>query len=222
MKIYFDGGSWCWGSELKDPTQTRYSKIICDHYGAEEYNISKRGSGNSRLVRQLLVNHKNIKEFDLVIIQLTSPHRQEYYDKEKKKFVNNRNWMDVARVPIEELRIPQLRKWNPGRRKAILENTKLNPIDKTWLDYYKYVYEEEYGDAYEDMHATAIRSYCIAKGVPLILATTKRKRKSKLYYDIYCGDVPRLSNCHPTEEGHVIHAKQMIDFYENTLLTKHK
>ena len=35
MKIYFDGGSWCWGSELEDPTQSRYSKIICDHYGID-------------------------------------------------------------------------------------------------------------------------------------------------------------------------------------------
>ena len=222
MKIYFDGGSWCWGSELEDPTQSRYSKIICDHYGIDEYNISKRGACNSRLTRQLLVDHKNIKEFDLVIIQLTYPQRQEYYDKEKKKFVNNRNWVDVARIPIEELRIPHLRRWNPDRRKAILENTELDPVDKVWLDYYKYVYEDEYGDAYEDMHATAIRSYCKANNVPLILATIKNKRKSKLVYDIYCGDVPRHSKGHPTKEGHAIHAKQMIDFYENTLLTKHK
>ena len=222
MKIYFDGGSWCWGSELEDPTQSRYSKIICDHYGIDEYNISKRGACNSRLTRQLLVDHKNIKEFDLVIIQLTYPQRQEYYDKEKKKFVNNRNWVDVARIPLEELRIPHLHRWNPDRRKAILENTELNPVDKAWLDYYKYVYEDEYGDAYEDMHATAIRSYCKANNVPLILATIKNKRKSKLVYDIYCGDVPRHSKGHPTKEGHAIHAKQMIDFYENTLLTKHK
>ena len=126
------------------------------------------------------------------------------------------------RIPIEELRIPHLRRWNPDRRKAILENTELDPVDKVWLDYYKYVYEDEYGDAYEDMHATAIRSYCKANNVPLILATIKNKRKSKLVYDIYCGDVPRHSKGHPTKEGHAIHAKQMIDFYESTLLTKHK
>ena len=222
MKIYFEGGSWCWGSELEDPTQSRDSNLKCDHYGIDEYNISKRGACNSRLTRQLLVDHKNIKEFDLVIIQLTYPQRQEYYDKEKKKFVNNRNWVDVARIPIEELRIPHLHRWNPDLRKAILENTELNPVEKAGLDYYKYVYEDEYGDAYEDMHATAIRSYCKANNVPLILATIKNKRKSKLVYDIYCGDVPRHSKGHPTKEGHAIHAKQMIDFYENTLLTKHK
>ena len=41
MKIYFDGCSWTWGAELKDPYQSRYSKIISDKLGAEEYNISK-------------------------------------------------------------------------------------------------------------------------------------------------------------------------------------
>ena len=58
MKIYFDGCSWTEGAELKDPHQSRYSKIICDKLGAEEYNISKSGAGNDRMVRQLLVDHK--------------------------------------------------------------------------------------------------------------------------------------------------------------------
>ena len=220
MKIYFDGCSWCWGSELAD-RESRYSKIICDHYGAEEYNISKTGACNSRLTRQLLTNHKNIREFDLVIIQLTYPQRQEYYDTTKKKFVNNRNWMDLAKRSPEELRVPRLRMWDKDLRHAIINN-ELNDIDKAWLEYYRHIYNDEYGDVYEDMYATAIRSYCKANDVPLILATIKCKRKSKLQYDVYCGDVPRHKHGHPTEEGHVIHAKQMIDFYENTLLTKHK
>ena len=55
MKIYFDGCSWTWGAELKDPYQSRYSKIISDKLGAEEYNISKCGASNNRITRQLLV-----------------------------------------------------------------------------------------------------------------------------------------------------------------------
>ena len=60
MKIYFDGCSWTWGAELEDPYQSRFSKIISDKLGAEEYNISKRGASNHRIVRQLLVDHKNL------------------------------------------------------------------------------------------------------------------------------------------------------------------
>ena len=214
MKIYFDGGSWCWGSELENPKQSRYSKIICDRLGAEEYNISMTGASNSRMVRQLLVDHKNIREFDLVIIQLTYPQRQEYYDKEKKKFVNNRNWEGVARLSLDQLR--KIRYCKEHRR-LILENAELDPKDRVWLDYYKHVYEEEFGDAYEDMHTTAIRSYCKANDVPLILATIKNKKQSKLSYDIYCDEVPRHSGGHPNEKGHVMHAEQMIEYYENIL-----
>lgn len=208
MKIYFDGCSWCWGAELKDPYQSRFSKIICDKLGAEEYNISKSGAGNDRMVRQLLVDHKNISEFDLVIIQLTYPERHEYYSKKRKKFVSNTNWKDVARLSLEQLRTVT---YSKQRKKLLLENAELDPIDKAWLDYYRYIYEEEYGDAYEDMNATAIRSYCKANNVPLILATVKRKKNSKLSYDVYCGDVPRATGGHPNEEGHAIHAQQILE-----------
>ena len=214
MKIYFDGCSWTWGAELKDPFQSRYSKIICDKLKAEEYNISKKGASNNRITRQLLVDHKNINEFDLVIIQLTYPQREEYYDKRKKKFRDCTNWSQVAKFSILELSKVT---WCKELRDKIINKTELDPIDKAWLDYYRYVYEDEYGDAYEDMNATAIRSYCKANSVPLILATTKKKKHSKLTYDVYCGDVPRAGGGHPNEEGHDINAKQILDYYENKL-----
>ena len=211
MRIYFDGCSWCWGSELKQPWMSRYSKLICDRLGAEQYNISRKGAANARMVRQLLVDHKNISEFDLVIIQLTDPQRQEYYDKDRRKFAS-KNFAHVAKLSQEQLRHTGF----PKRHREMVRDheDELLPIDKAWLDYYRHIYEEEYGDAYEDMHATAIRSFCKANDVPLILATTKRKIDSKLSYDIYCGDVPRCAGGHPNEEGHAINAQQMIDYYE--------
>ena len=54
MKIYFDGCSHTWGSELTD-LNSRYSKIICNHYGAEEYNIAERGGSDKRMVRNLFL-----------------------------------------------------------------------------------------------------------------------------------------------------------------------
>ena len=208
MKIYFDGCSWCWGAELKDPQQSRYSRIICDKLGAEEYNIAKCGASNNRITRQLLVDHKNINEFDLVIIQLTYPQREEYYDKRKKKFKDCTNWSQVAKLSLSDL--PKVT-WVTDLRDKILNNTELDPIDKAWLDYYRHVYQDEYGDAYEDMNMTAIRSYCKANSVPLILATTKKKKHSKLSYDVFCGDVPRASGDHPNEEGHAINAQQILE-----------
>ena len=208
MKIYFDGCSWTWGAELEYPYQSRYSKIISDKLGAEEYNISKCGASNNRITRQLLVDHKNINEFDLVIIQLTYPQREEYYDKRKKKFKDCTNWSQVAKISLLDL--PKVT-WVTDLRDKILNNTELDPIDKAWLDYYRHVYEDEYGDAYEDMNATAIRSYCKANSVPLILATTKKKKHCKLLYDVCCGDVPRASGGHPNKEGHAINAQQILE-----------
>ena len=208
MKIYFDGCSWTWGAELKDPYQSRYSKIVSDKLGAEEYNISKPGASNSRMVRQLLVDHKDLSEFDLIVIQMTYPQRMEYYNKDMRKFVQNRNWSQTAKLSINQLR--EVR-WCKDQRKLLLNNAVLDNIDKAWLDYYRYIYEDEYGDTYDDMYATAIRSYCKANSVPLILATTKKKKNCKLTYDVYCGDVPRASGGHPNEEGHAIHAQQILE-----------
>jgi len=159
------------------------------------------------MVRQLLVDHKNISEFDLVIIQLTFPSRHEYYDKRKKRFRSCTNWSGVAKYSLEDLAKIT---WCKDRRDKILNNVKLDPIDKVWLDYYRHVYEDEYGDACEDMSATAIRSYCKANNVPLILATVNSKKHSKLSYDVYCGDVPKAGGGHPNEEGHKIIANDLL------------
>ena len=208
MKIYFDGGSWTWGAELKDPYQSRYSKIVSGKLGGEEYNISKPGASNARMVRRLLVDHKDLSEFDLVVVQMTYPQRMEYYDKDMKKFLQNRNWSKTAKLSINQLR--EVR-WCKDQRKLLLNNTVLDNKDKAWLDYYRYIYEDEYGDTYDDMYATAIRSYCKAKSVPLILSTIKKKKNCKLTYDVYCGDVPRAKGGHPNEEGHAMNAQQILE-----------
>ena len=101
MKIYFDGGSWCYGSELLDRNKSRYSKIVCDKLGAEEYNISQPGGSNAMMERHLLVDHKNIKEFDLVIIQMVYPDRTEYYDRYKKSL--NRMQILVVKIVLSHL-----------------------------------------------------------------------------------------------------------------------
>ena len=208
MKIYFDGGSWCYGSELLNRDESRFSKIVCNKLGAEEYNISQPGGSNAMMERHLLVDHKNIKEFDLVIIQMVYPDRNEYYDRYKKKFEPNANFGGRTSLvtPREKIMVSD--------KKEVIDLTK-----KAWLDYYKYIYEDEYGIEYEEMHATAIRSYCKCNNVPLILGTMKKKQrftKFKTKYDLYFNSpdnrVPRASNNHPNEEGHAIHAQMILDY----------
>jgi hypothetical protein len=78
MKIYFDGCSWTRGAELKNKKETRFSKIISEHYGAEEYNIGEFGGCNRRLARNI-INH-NLDDYDMFIIQMTIESRTEWYD----------------------------------------------------------------------------------------------------------------------------------------------
>ena len=77
MKIYFDGCSFTWGDELEDNYTSRYSRLLCNHFGAEEYNIAKRGGSNRRIVRNILEH--DVSQYDLFIIQMTKRQRTEYY-----------------------------------------------------------------------------------------------------------------------------------------------
>ena len=76
MKIYFDGCSMTSGGIfLGENWKTdRWSKILCDRLGAEEYNYAHGGGSNQRILRQLTTIH-NIDDYDLAIIQMTYPER---------------------------------------------------------------------------------------------------------------------------------------------------
>lgn len=74
MKVLFNGCSFTYGDELLQPEIKRYSRILSEHYGWEETNISTCGSSNYEIV------HKCYKEvsknfYDFVIIQLSFPTR---------------------------------------------------------------------------------------------------------------------------------------------------
>ena len=83
MKIYFDGCSFTYGSDLKDKFRTRYSRLVCNYYNAREYNLAKGGGCNRRIARNLLEH--NLSEYDIIILQMTKRQRTEYYDGEWKR-----------------------------------------------------------------------------------------------------------------------------------------
>tara|TARA_Y100001963_G_C6792335_1_gene456285 strand:- start:6080 stop:6754 length:675 start_codon:yes stop_codon:yes gene_type:complete len=182
MKIYIDGCSWTWGAELEKPRKQRFSRILCDKLGAEEYNYSRCIASNNRIARNILVNH-NIADYDFAIVQMTYPARTEFWNQEDDKF------QDVNEM-------------NPG------------PIVNAdwWKDYYRLIYEEEFGDTYELMFATAIRSHCKANNVPLILATRRRIGKEEVvisdpYYSVAFADTAKKfgwkfgSHCNSMKES---------------------
>ena len=84
MKIYFDGCSHTWGAELLDPYKSRYSKIVCDHFNAEEYNIGKVSGSDRRMARNLLEH--DLSQYDMFVIQLTQKSRSEYWCERDKRW----------------------------------------------------------------------------------------------------------------------------------------
>ena len=200
MRIYFDGGSDMNGAELQNRYKTRFSRLLSDHFGTIEYNISMGGGDNHRIVRQLLLNKNHISEFDYAIIQMTPRWRTEYH--------NGRKWERVM-VPCKKCK-PSSKLW--------LENT-LAPQkveNEFWRNYFR-IHSDEFFLSNEKMYQITIQSHCKAYGVPLIMLG--RNQSSDLEFD-FCFDESWISKApdgHPNEEGHRQIADRIIG-----MLTKHK
>ena len=98
MDILFVGCSHTAGHELKDRFSTRYSKLICDALGANEYNIAEGGRSNDWIARRT-VKETRKKLYKRVYVQLTMPSRIEYYteDGQALKFKINPSFNHFVR-----------------------------------------------------------------------------------------------------------------------------
>lgn len=105
MKFYFDGDSFTYGGGLDkildlDPTKYRWSKMVCDHFGAEEINISKSGASNDRILRQFFAEDRNFEEYDYIFIQLTYSFRHEWWSEKRNKWVVGRGIPYALRIDL--------------------------------------------------------------------------------------------------------------------------
>ena len=117
MKIYIDGCSGTYGAGLQNKEETRYSKILANKLGAEEYNFARNGGSNRRLVRNLI--EKDLSSYDLFIIQLTKNIRTEYY--------NGDDWIRV-KYPVKNN-----------------SNKFWGGMNEFWEEYYRNIYHDEFG-----------------------------------------------------------------------------
>ena len=89
MKFYFDGCSHTWGAELAEPEVSRYSRLVSDHFGAEEYNIAERGGSDKRVFRNLI--ETDLSKYDCVIVQLTCKTRTEFWSESLREWISVRS-----------------------------------------------------------------------------------------------------------------------------------
>ena len=87
MKFYFDGCSWTYGGGLEEHSHSldcRWSKLVSNHFGAEEFNIAEGGASLSTVIRHLFTGKYrqlefDVKAFDAFVIELPFFQREEYY-----------------------------------------------------------------------------------------------------------------------------------------------
>ena len=76
----FNGCSFVWGDELKDPMNTRFSKLFSEQLGMIEVNLSLRGGSNERIYRTTLDYLQNNPNPETVVIVWSGIDRFEYID----------------------------------------------------------------------------------------------------------------------------------------------
>ena len=188
--IYFDGCSWIYGAELENPEEERFSKVLCNDLGAEEYNISKQGGSNDRIVRNLLVE-QNIEEYDLAVIQMTYPARTEYY---KHAWININpkhnysRWLHRDPYKHKKVNIDKLKE-------------KFTEYQNFWKEYYTSIISKTYITTKEKIHYQTIQNHCEVKKVPVIILTINQWTVTSAHQL----NVPTLKYHrygHPTKESH--------------------
>ena len=210
MKIYFDGCSFTYGSELKDRLKSRYSRLLCDHFDAEEYNIAKGGGSNRRIARNLLEH--DLSQYDMVVLQMTKRQRTEYYSHKHWQRVS---WAKVVRNGIMSRKNNTSSKhW--GRAERDDGNYERYVKDRDfWETYYRDIYNDEYGKSDEKIYYNLFKG--LLRNKPHVILSIEKKPSVPV--DIMIDkNIPRVTSkydSHPNAEGHKLISKKIIDCYED-------
>ena len=208
MKIYFDGTSWAAGQCLENPFDSRFSKIISDHYGAEEYNVATPGGCNRAIARNILEH--NLDEYDIFIIQMVNHNRTEWYDEDQKKF---------------------------RQVKTSLPSSFSKELKTFWVTYYEKIYHKQYGITDEKIYynlfrkilqdkkhiiVTCARESFVPFDMDISLDLYDNKKRHAIHKQ--WGESPPYPSLkryltkgnHPNELGHKIIAQMLINHLDNT------
>ena len=202
MKFYFDGCSFTEAKAyLRDYDTQRFSGKVCRYFGAEEYNFSRSGGSNLRILRNISVDNYNfLDECDLVVIQMSFRNRTEWYSDERQE------WMRVNPVYV-------------GNPKKDKEECQIR--EGFWHDYYMEVYSETQAYAYERMVYNNIKSICKSKSVPLVFLSVPNPNIDIDYDFVIKGYPTEFPNGggHINSLGHNLLAKDIINHikHENLL-----
>tara|TARA_B100000965_G_scaffold404595_1_gene435853 strand:+ start:55 stop:636 length:582 start_codon:yes stop_codon:yes gene_type:complete len=186
--FYFDGCSNTWGAELENPEVSRYSRLVCDHFGVDEHNIAQRGKSDKRVLRNLL--ETDLSPYDCVIVQLTCKNRTEYWNERKN------TWKTVR---------------NPAKRNywEALDDSK-----QFWHYYWKNFYTDKLGDINQLTYYHAIRNILKDKK-HLIIGIAGWGQTVRAPVDINFTEYSTAFRGHPDENAQKEIAETIIKYIES-------
>ena len=195
MKIFFDGDSFTYGGGLENPTKHRWSKLICDHFDAEETNLSKIGVSNECVLRHLFADGHNLETYDIIFIQLTYPARFECWDEKKNR------WRTYS------IRSLQWLKDNYKDSKFV-----------DFMDYYaNHYYTDKLGMTNELIAYNSIVSHLKLLGKPFFISSLSHYGHIKYDLNFHKFNYMPISkeDLHPSILGHQQIAKRVLSILKN-------
>ncbi len=173
MKIFTNGSSFSVG---------KFPELLANRLDADLTNISSVGYSNRSIWRTTI--EESPKDYDLALIQLTSPSRHEYHDEKK--------WVEIS-VALQHSRLTEERK-------------------KIWKYWYEHMYHDVYGDCEENFAIEGIGDYFAINNIPCIMITSDKYTRSKKFdLNIFDLRFPMDETRHPTEKGHQIIADRIYE-----------
>ena len=217
MKFYFDGDSFTYGGGLKKigivPEDVRWSRLVCDHFGAEEINLASGGASNNRVMRQTF-GKPTTEVYDFYFLQTTEPLRNEFYD------IKNKKWIKYRYTSPDDL----YEKWE--RRYGLEEGKKF----AEWIDFkFRRIYNDHYGKTKENITYNALKSYVASVGreKKSFFSTVIKHKNFENKYDLHFNPQRKFdtqvvydripNDGHPSVEGHKAIAKYVIDIVSERL-----
>ena len=197
MRIFCNGCSYTWGSELKDHKKSRYSTLLGQMFDAEVVNIASSGTSLHRLLRTTYESCDPSK-YDLAILQFTCPARTEYFVDGWDE-IRERCFMRVRSAPISQPL--SSRPWTniPNRQDHI----------EYQESYYRTAFSCEMLQTFEYMVFQGLQDYFARHNVPLVMLTINPNSSLPFDLNLKTDDIPKASGGHPNELGHRFIAKKL-------------
>ena len=207
MKLLFVGDSYTIGRELSNPEHSRFSKLICNHYDAEEINLAVGGCGNDQIFLNATKYLENNNP-DCCILQLS----------------------DIARITLASDVKDRYRTLNPNANNNTLQTyvakylfAKSSKNLETWyqLTRYKLILFENYLKAKNIKYVFCVKGKFDEFNYFKTDDTLPKSMKNNFIWESLTNISKdhKAPNGHPNEYGHELIANILIKKLDKILIT---